>query len=91
MTSAATSTPKSDDLAFVLAVARGAADLVRAESEPLAPEERRALGDLVNAVRLLTGKDVSRSAALAIAVDLMRHAALDAAARRLDETKAEGA
>jgi hypothetical protein len=92
MTTAAPSTPPTTlDLGLVIAVAREAADLIRAELKPLDSAERCALGDLVNAVRLLTGEDVSRPAALALAVDLMRPAALDAAARRLDETKAEGA
>lgn len=91
MRHAPTSAPQPDDLDFVLAVARGAADLVRAELEPLDAAERRAVGDIVNAARLLTGEDVSRGAALTLAVEFVRHAGLCAAQQRLDATNGEGA
>lgn len=85
----ATPNPTPDFLEFALAIAHGATDLVRVEIEPLERSERRAIGDLVNAARLLTGEDVSRPQALRLAVEAMRAAGLAAAQRRLDETQAE--
>src|SRR4051812_18114373 len=80
---------RDDDLEFVAAISQGAAELVRAELEPLESNERRYLGDLVSAARLLTGESVSRPRALALAVGFLRHRAIVVSRRRVEGIQAE--
>lgn len=64
---------------------------LRDELIPLAPDEVSSVVSIVAAVRMIPDGDrrVPRAEALRVAVDLLRHAGLDAARRRLERTRAE--